>query len=97
MNLHDEIRDLRQADDAISAAQSRNGHQLELLQALERDGHSTARTRNRTMFLWLDRQTQSRPEEACPQKRLVRTLWFSVGASTSRKCREALIGVVHHC
>ncbi|SEI63704.1 hypothetical protein [Paraburkholderia diazotrophica] len=41
MNLDDEMRDLRQADDAISAAQSRIGRQFELLQALDRDGHNT--------------------------------------------------------
>ncbi|MEM5389950.1 hypothetical protein VSR68_41520 [Paraburkholderia phymatum] len=41
MNLDDEMRDLRQADDAISAARSRIRRQFELLQALERDGHNT--------------------------------------------------------
>jgi hypothetical protein len=41
MNLDDKMRDLRQADDAISAAHSRIGRQFELLRALERDGHNT--------------------------------------------------------
>ncbi|SIT51536.1 conserved hypothetical protein [Paraburkholderia piptadeniae] len=41
MILEDEMRDLRLADNAIAAARSRIGRQLELLQVLERDGHDT--------------------------------------------------------
>ncbi|MEM5434616.1 hypothetical protein [Paraburkholderia diazotrophica] len=41
MNLEDEMRDLQLADNAIAAARSRIARQVELLQALEKDGRNT--------------------------------------------------------
>jgi hypothetical protein len=42
MNLEDEMRDLKRADEGIAAARSRIDHQLALLQTLEQHGHDTA-------------------------------------------------------